>query len=440
MKLGLFLLLMILLLGGLFGSLAARDPGYVLVAYEQHSLETSLWFALGMLILAYVVMRLLVFTIIRVLRSRGLLGRWFARRSVRSAEERTAQGMLMLAEGEWAEAKRLLTAAGDDSPVPLLNHISAARAAHELGEPAERDRLLEAAERSRTGAQFAVQLARAEMQHDAQDWEGALATLLQLKSTSPRHPKVQRLLADTYQALQDWAGLAALIPGLRKARSMPAAEIDALHSKVLVAELEALAVGSEQIDLREALWKKVPKSLRNSPELVRAYARCAVRQDNPDAAEAVVRAAIERAPDDRLIELYGTIAAERLDRQLSAVGHWQKSHPGNAALALTLGRLQMREQAWAKARESFETSLKLRPSPAVYAELGRLCCALGEVDRGSEYLRIGLPDLPELPLPKPQIEAAPAPSLADVVEEAAREADASSEAHPAQEQRANTPG
>ncbi len=423
MKLGLFILLVILLLGGLFGSLAGRDPGYVLVAYEQYSLETSLWFALGMLILSYVVVRLLMFTIVRTLRSRGLLGRWFRRRSARSAEERTAQGMLMLAEGEWAEAKRLLTAAGDDSPVPLMNHLSAARAAHELGETAERDRLLDAAEHSRTGAAFAVLLARAEMQHDAQDWEPALASLLQLKSTSPRHPKVQRLLADTYLALQDWSGLAALIPGLRKARSLPVAEIDALHTDVLVAELTDLGEGSAQVDLREALWKKVPKTLRHNPRLVRAYTGCAIRQGNADAAEAVVRSAIERGWDDQLVELYGTIPADRLDKQLHAVSHWQKNHSGSAALALTSGRLQLRQQSWAQAREAFETSLKLHPSPAVYAELGRLCCALGEIDRGSEYLRIGLPDLPELPLPKAQEDGTQTPSLTEVVEEAARDSD-----------------
>lgn len=425
MKIAIFALLIFLLLGSLVGYLAGMDPGYVLVAYRKYSIETSLWFALGLLLLAYFVMRLIVFTIARTLQSRGRLGRWFNRRSSRTAQERTAQGMLMFAEGEWAEAKRLLSAAGDKGPVPLVNHLHAARAAHELGDLAERDRLLAAAGSSRSGAEFAVQLARAEMQHDAGDWESALATLLQLKSTSPRHPKVQRLLAATYLSLEDWSGLAALIPGLRKTKSLPAAEIDALHQQVLVAELEALTPAPEQADARDAIWKSVPKALLHDTELVTAYTRCALRQDDADAAEAVVRKAVDRGGDDALIALYGTIASTRLDKQRSTVKHWQETRPASAAVALTMGRLHMREHDWASAREFFETSLKLEPTPAVYTELGRLCCALGELDRGSEYLRVGMPDLPELPLPKSaDLAAAIAgqPSLSEVVEDAQREA------------------
>lgn len=430
MKLALFALLIILLLGGLFGSLAGHDPGYVLLAYDEYSLETSLWFALGMLVLAYVLLRLVIFTVTRTLQSRGRLGRWFSRRSSRTAEERTAQGMLMFVEGEWAEAKRLLSAAGDKGPVPLINHLHAARAAHELGDIGERDRLLEAAGGSRTGAAFAVQLSRAQMQHDAGDWEAALASLLQLKSTSPRHPKVQRLLAATYANLEDWSGLAGLIPGLRKTKSLPADEIDALHRTVLIAELEALSDSVDQADLREKVWKSVPKTLRDDSELVSAYAQAALQQGHPDAAEAIVRKAVDRGGDDSLIALYGTIATDRIDKQRSVVKAWQDARAGNAAAALTLGRLYMREQDWAQARESFETSLKLAPSTAVYTELGRLCCALGELDRGTEYLRIGMPGLPELPLPKPVAAAKPeheneaAQSLTDVVAEAGREADA----------------
>ncbi|MFK7913696.1 MAG: heme biosynthesis HemY N-terminal domain-containing protein [Pseudomonadales bacterium] len=427
MKLALFVLLVILLLGGLFGSLAGHDPGYVLLAYDKYSVETSLWFALGLLILAYILIRLVIFTLTRTLQSRGRLGRWFSRRSSRTAEERTAQGMLMFAEGEWAEAKRLLSAAGDKGPVPLINHLHAARAAHEMGDIAERDRLLEAAGSSRTGADFAVQLSRAEMQHDAADWEAALASLLQLKSSSPRHPKVQRLLAATYTNLEDWSGLAALIPGLRKTKSLPAAEIDDLHRQVLVAEFGALSAAAEQADAREALWKSVPKKLRDDADLVSAYTAAALLQGSAEAAEVVVRKAVDRGGDDTLIALYGTIATDRLDKQRSVAKAWQDARSGNAAVALTMGRLHMREQDWAKARESFETSLKLAPSPAVYTELGRLCCALGEVDRGAEYLRIGMPGLPELPLPKSTAgsdaaSVAAKPSLVDVVEEAGRDA------------------
>jgi HemY protein len=420
MKLAVLLLIVFLLLGGLVGTLASKDPGYVMVAYEGNSLETSLWFALGVLIVGLGVLRLIWMLLAKTLGSRRLLGRWFRARSTRTAEERTAQGMLMLAEDEWAEAKRLFSASIKDSPVPLVNRLAAARAAHELGQATERDGFLDAAEEERPGSAFAVLLSKAQMQVESASWEGALASLLELKSRSPRHGKVQRLLADTYLALGDWAGLAALLPGLRKARSLPPAQIDALHERVLLEELTSLGDGSDQIDVREAIWKKAPKALRTSPTLTRAYVECAVRQGNADAAEAVVRAAVKKNASEELIALYSTIPAERLERQLQTVDQWQSEQPASAAAKLAMGRLRLRQEDWDKARESFEASLKLEPSPMVYAELGRLCCALGETDRGSEYLKVGLPGLPELPLPR---RASAAPSLAEVVATSGRSGD-----------------
>ncbi|MEM1231525.1 MAG: heme biosynthesis HemY N-terminal domain-containing protein [Pseudomonadota bacterium] len=425
MKLVVFLLVVMLLLGGLVGKLAGQDPGYVLIAFREMSIETSLWFAIAALAVALVALRLVYLLLLRTLGSRRLLGRWFRARSSRTAEERTAQGMLMLAEDEWSEAKRLFSASAKDAPVPLVNHLAAARAAHELGQAAERDQFLDAAEADRPGAAFAVLLARAEMQVEAGNWEGALASLLELKSRSPRHGKVQRLLADTYLALEDWAGLAALLPGLRKSRSLPPARIDALHEQVLIARLDGLGAAPDQIDLREALWKKTPKALRGVAAVVQAYVNCAVRQGNADAAEAVVRTAAKRAPSEALMLLYSIIPAERLERQLQTVDAWQSEQPNSAAAKLAMGRLRLRQEDWERARESFEASLKLEPTPLVYAELGRLCCALGDVDRGSEYLKVGLPGLPELPLPRRSEEA---PSLAEVVASAAPGASSDGEA------------
>jgi HemY protein len=59
----------------------------------------------------------------------------------------------------------------------------------------------------------------------------------------------------------------------------------------------------------------------------------------------------------------------------------------------------MMNEEWAKAREYLEASLRLAHSPQVYAELGRLCSAMGDMDRGNEYLLMSQPALPDLPLP-----------------------------------------
>ena len=59
MKLGLLLAVVAVVLGGLIGTLVVRDPGYVLLSYGDMAFETSLWFSLVLLVLAYLLLRLL---------------------------------------------------------------------------------------------------------------------------------------------------------------------------------------------------------------------------------------------------------------------------------------------------------------------------------------------------------------------------------------------
>ena len=79
----------------------------------------------------------------------------------------------------------------------------------------------------------------------------------------------------------------------------------------------------------------------------------------------------------------------------------RRGHPETTGehLLLALGRIALMSEQWAKAREYLESSLRLAKSAEVYAELGRLCTAMGELERGNEYLLRSLPELPDLPLP-----------------------------------------
>ena len=60
---------------------------------------------------------------------------------------------------------------------------------------------------------------------------------------------------------------------------------------------------------------------------------------------------------------------------------------------------------WGKAREYYETSLKISPSAEAYGELGRLLKHLGETEAGESYLKnydelVGT-QLSNLPMPEP---------------------------------------
>ena len=118
-----------------------------------------------------------------------------------------------------------------------------------------------------------------------------------------------------------------------------------------------------------------------------------------DKAEAAIRIALQQTWDDELVLLYGLAAGADPERQLVVAESWVKEKPNDPKLLLTLGRICLMNQAWPKAREYFETSLRLQRSPEVYGELGRLCVAMGDSERGGEYLSHATVPLPALPLP-----------------------------------------
>lgn len=400
MKMGLFMLLVAVILGGLVGMLVVRDPGYVLVAYDEMAVETSLWFAVLLLIGAYFVVRLVIFVFVRIAAGRGNLGSWNRERRFRNARQQTVRGLLLMAEGDWSEARRLLVNSAPRVTSPLINYLNAARAAHEMGDTDGRDELLRHAHESTPGARFAVGLTQAQLQMAARQWEQCLATLLQLKSEAPRHPQVLKMLAICYEQLEDWQSLIDLLPGMKKAKVLDEESLGDLRQRAWSHRLL-----SSDADLHE-VWKQVPKDLKRGSALVASYARVLLARDDVSEAEAVVRSALDHSWQSELVQLYGEIVSDDVQHQLVVAEGWLKERPNDAVLLLTLGRVCLMNHLWAKAREYLEASLRLRRTPEVYGELGRLCSALGDAERGGEYLGQSLPMLPDLPMPERRAEVA----------------------------------
>mgnify|MGYP001823071076 FL=1 len=394
MKLALLVLVVAIVLGGLLGTLVGRDPGYVLVTYGETAIETSLWFGVLVLLVGYVGIRLLVFVFVRVAAGSGRFGVWRRDRKMRTAREQTVQGLLLMEEGQWRDAHRLLAAAAPRAAAPLVNYLNAARAAHEMGDEPRRDELLALAHESTPHASFAVGLAQAKLQLDAQRWEQCLATLLELQSESARHPQVLSMLARVHQELQDWEALIDLLPRIKKAKVFADEEYVTLERRAWSERIGAAGAGLQTV------WQDLPKELTRDPQLAAAYAHAARAAGDVDSAEEALRRALDKHWDAQLVALYGEIQSSDPRRQLVVAEGWLKHRASDAALLLTLGRVAMMNEQWAKAREYLEASLRLQRSPEVYGELGRLCSAQGETERGSEYFARSVAGLPDLPLPK----------------------------------------
>lgn len=395
MKARLVWLIAILVLGGLLGVLVARDPGYVLVAYDRMAVETSLWFALALLVAGYVIVRLILFLVVRLARGRGAFARWNAERRSRAADRRTLRGLMLLADGRWLEARKQLTRAAPQAGAPTVNLVNAARAADLAGDRAGRDALLREARTLAPADENVIDFAQAMLQHGAGQWAEARPVLERLRAREPAHGAALWLLADCLSALGDWPALAELLPQLRRDRSRPAEVLAALERSVILGRIGATAQSAQEA------WSTLSKGQRHTPEYALAYAQ-AVIGESPQDAERAVREALAHHWDSALVGLYGRIDSGDPARQLAAAESWVKAHPEDPALFLTLGRLCLRSRRWPQAREHFEMSVRLGPAPESQGELGRLYAALGE-RRALDLLLDALPPLPDLPLPGPEL-------------------------------------
>lgn len=392
MKTFVLALIVAIVLGGLVGTALVRDPGYVLIAYADTIVETSLWVAVLLLIGLYILVRGSVFLWRRIAQSQSRVLGWRSGRKSRVARLQTVRGLLVMAEGRWLEAKKLLLSAAGGVETPLINYLNAARAAHELGEYAERDAHLKSAHETTPGAKFAVTLTQAQFNIHEGQYEQALAALLNLRRRAPKHGAVLGMLAKCYEALADWQALLQLMADLRKSKALPGQEIARMERAVWAALLEA----DESVAV---LWKKLPKGLKTDVDLMRLWVRYLVTQSRDDDAEQAICLVLGQHWDGELVDIYGEIRSSDLARQMVIAQSWSKERPNDPQVALALGRLCLRNEKFEQARDYFAAALRLQPSAVIYGELGRLCIALGDERRGTEYLLLSLDRLAELPLP-----------------------------------------
>ena len=385
----LFGTLLLLIFAVVIGLWAYQDSGYVLIArgYQTVEMSLSLFIVLVVLgfLLAYFALRLAIssWNMPHALRS------WRQRQRRQRARRDMDRGLIELAQGNWAQAERYLLRHARDSDIPLLNYLSAARAAQKQNAPQRRDEYLSLAHQSMQGAAFAVQLTQAELQLVHGQLEQSLATLMQLHSVSPKHPHVLSLLARCYQLLRSWNDLRILLPELRKQNALSPDELLQLE-KLVHRELLTLATQHGKLDALRSSWQQIPKHLRQDLDMVRHYVRCLLILNANDDAEQLLREAVKRQWDVDLIYIYGLIEASDKGKQLATAETWLKGHEKNPILLLSLGRLCKRNKLWGKARTYLNASLGIKPHSDTYKELGQLFEQLNEQSEAVNCYHRGL--------------------------------------------------
>ena len=385
----LFSFLAIIVIAVSAGLLAHEDSGYVLFGRGYYTLEISLTLFLVIVFLSYIFGYMLVRFIIQTWTMPEHLKQWRLSQQAKKARKTSLQGLINLSQGQWKKAERLLTRSVKNSDMPLLNYLSAAKAAQKQNAPERRDHYLALAHKSMPAADFSVKLTQAELQFAHGQNEQALATLVDLHSLSPKHPHIMVLLSQLYQKLKSWEDLKNLLPQLRKHKIFPEEKLLEIEHEVYIKLIQKINLDKGEDKLQQ-LWQSISRELKKDATLLEIYCDKLIQLKNNDEAELILRNALRKEWHPNLIKQYGLVKSSHIEKQLTFAESLSKDHDNHPLLLLTLGRLCMYNDLWGKARAYLEASIGNKELPETYKELGLLMEYLNEPELAAEYFKKGL--------------------------------------------------
>ncbi|MDP0561737.1 MAG: heme biosynthesis HemY N-terminal domain-containing protein [Candidatus Endonucleobacter sp. (ex Gigantidas childressi)] len=374
-----------------------NDSGYLLVIYDDMAFESSLWGAL-LLIVAALGSIWISLGLLRIFKDVStVVYPWSSVSRQNRARRLSTKGLTELTLGHWKKAEKLLAKAAEDGESPLTNYLAAARAAHECGNTEASSKYLRNADRSSLGSDIAVGITQAQLQLSGGQLEQALATLTHLYKKAPNHQYILKLLNQAYVRLNDWEGVAKLLPQLNKHKVVDDKKYHKIERQAIEALFErAYKKGGVQNSLEQRIkptnkvWNNLSSQQRRNPSILLCYSRSLVMLGAGDKAESLLRKNLVAHYCPPLIKLYGKIQSNDNEKQLLAAEALLSERTNDPDLLLTLGRLSMRSELWEKALKYFEESLQLRKCVDVYNELGILLAHMDDHKKSSHYFHEGL--------------------------------------------------
>ena len=360
------------LFAGLLGTLVARDPGYVLIAYQDYRFQTSLWIMVALVLVTGVVLYYLLWLIRLVLISQSSLWEWSVERKAKRAHDLTNKGMALLASGEYARAEKYLLSGADQHNQPGTYYLAAAKAAEAQQHSEQRETLLRKAVEADGELSDAVSISAAEMAGERGDWQRCLDSLQNVKANG----LVLRLQKRALCELKDWQALADLLPVLRRAELVPIA-----FEKTLV--LHRLTAKNLDDDGRVNLFKKLSDNIRTESEIVICFVQSIVDERT---AEVNLRRAIKKDWQPQYIQAYASLGSLTLTTRIKHAESWLKKHD-DADVNFALATMYEKAGDRAKARTACKKSIDQTPSQRSVTMMADFLANEGDYATSNDYLK-----------------------------------------------------
>lgn len=383
------LLALLALAFGVFAALGLRaDSGYVLLSWRGWVLETSLPAFVGAIVAGAGVLYAAVRLVFAGVRLPAQVRERLQRNRVRRARESFESGLARLLQGQWGRAEIELVRRAADHPTGGLNHLLAARAAHQQSAFERRDHYLDLAARHDVSTQLAAQLARAEFHLEQEQYARARALLQDLHERAPELTTVSGLLAETLAKVEDWLALHALLSQPTVVGALKPDRRQALAASAACGLLNTAAEAG-RLEQLKARWD-LSAPWRGDARVRRAYVRGLLALNAHTEAAAHIAQGLREGWDGELALLHAELLPTDETAHLAVIEQWFGEFGVKPELLWIAARACQRARLWGKARAHLDHLLRVQPTPAVHRELARLCEATQNPDEAAQFYKSGL--------------------------------------------------
>jgi len=365
--------------------LARVNEGYVLLVTPPYRTEVSLALFAIVLVLTFALIYSVLRVIVHTLRLPGYVAAFRLRQRETRAHDALRRAWRAYFEGRFGHAQQLAARTFELGESPGLAALLAARASHFMQDPERRDLWLTRARSAYDDDRSARLATQAELLLDDRRFEEARQVLSELHAAGPRHVSTLRMLLRAEQGLHNWDEVLKLARQLEKRGAITPER--ARHA-MSTAVIETVRQRSGDLTLLQQFWKNVDTELRVEPAIAAVAARTFIDLGDGRSANAVVRQALERQWDEKLVELWASCSDAPGSDRLDQAERWLDDHPRDAVLLLTLGRLCIARELWGKAQSYLEASVSTQPSKAAHVELGRLLDRLERREEANRHYRL----------------------------------------------------
>ncbi|MDR5014819.1 heme biosynthesis HemY N-terminal domain-containing protein [Aeromonas veronii] len=377
------ILVAVMVAGLIFGPQASGNKGYVLIALGNYTIESSVTSAVILAVLFYGALLIVEWLLGRIFGLRRKTLGWYGSRRRRKANQQTVAATLAMAEGHYSQAEKLMIKGASNSDTPLLNYLSAAKAAQARGDDARRDQYLQKAQEENPKAELALTLTQTQLQIEQGQYDTALAMLESVYALNPRHPMVLDQLRQVHLARQDWSALCDLIPSLHKVGKLTPKQEEDLLQRAWCGRLQQAAGSLETL---KAVWQDLPRKLRLEPELLACYGDL-LRQLGADGEAATLwQEALRKQP---MPQLLARLPKLKLDSYQPLLALLQKQQ-GQPEVDTALAQLYLLAGQLDDAQKLLEQEVERAPSAAAYHALGQLMDKRRLTNKANEYYRQAL--------------------------------------------------